>query len=86
MVDHSCDEETEERMRNVISEVKGVKGIDLLQTRLFGSKMYVDIEIAADGSISLFDAHDIAENVHHTIENKFKDVKHCMVHVNPING
>ena len=45
--------------------------------------MYVDIEIAADGNISLFDAHDIAENVHHTIENKFKDVKHCMVHVNP---
>ena len=73
-------------MRKVISEVKGVRGIDLLQTRLFGSKMYVDIEIAADGNISLFDAHDIAENVHHTIENKFKDVKHCMVHVNPING
>ena len=85
MVDHSCDEATEESMREVIMGVKGVKGIDLLQTRLFGSKMYVDIEISADGEIPLDEAHDIAENVHHTIEKNFKDVKHCMVHVYPVN-
>ena len=85
MVDHSCDEATEESMREVIMGVKGVKGIDLLQTRLFGSKMYVDIEISADGTIPLNEAHDVAENVHHTIEKNFKDVKHCMVHVNPVN-
>ena len=85
MVDHSCDEVTEESMREVIMGVKGVKGIDLLQTRLFGSKMYVDIEISADGTIPLNEAHDIAENVHHSIEKNFKDVKHCMVHVNPVN-
>ena len=86
MVDHSCDAKTEESMKREILKVPGVRRVDLLKTRLFGSKMYVDIEIAADGNISLFDAHDIAENVHHTIEDKFKDVKHCMVHVNPING
>ena len=57
MVDHSCDEATEESMREVIMGVKGVKGIDLLQTRLFGSKMYVDIEISADGEIPLDEAH-----------------------------
>ena len=84
MVDHSCDAKTEESMRREILKVPGVRRVDLLRTRLFGSKMYVDI--AAAGEISLNDAHDIAENVHHTIEDKFKDVKHCMVHVNPING
>ena len=86
MVDHSCDEQTEERMRREINKVPGVRRVDLLRTRLFGSKMYVDIEIAADGSISLHDAHDIAENVHDTVENKFADVKHCMVHVNPMSN
>lgn len=86
MVDHSCDAKTEELMLREILKVPGVRRVDLLRTRLFGSKMYVDIEIAAAGEISLNDAHDIAENVHHTIEDKFKDVKHCMVHVNPING
>ena len=85
MVDHSCDEKTEDQMRETILKVDGVQRIDLLQTRLFGSKMYVDIEIAADGAQTLEAAHDIAEKVHHVIEETFAEVKHCMVHVNPIN-
>lgn len=86
MVDHSCDEETEDKMRQAVLEVPGVKGVDVLQTRLFGSKIYVDLEISADGQQSLNDAHAIAERVHHMIENTFRDVKHCMVHVNPYTG
>ncbi len=85
MVDHSCDEKTEDQMRETILKVDGVQRIDLLQTRLFGSKMYVDIEIAADGAQTLDAAHAIAEKVHHAIEETFAEVKHCMVHVNPIN-
>ena len=85
MVDHSCDEHTEKKMRETILNVDGVKRVDLLQTRLFGSKVYVDIEIATDGNLSLNEAHDIAEKVHHKIEQEFADVKHCMVHVNPVD-
>ncbi|MDO4275836.1 MAG: cation diffusion facilitator family transporter [Eubacteriales bacterium] len=83
MVDRSCDEETIAHMREVIQEVTGVIRIDVLRTRLFGSKMYVDIEIAADDSITLKEAHAIAEKVHRSVERNFEDVKHCMVHVNP---
>lgn len=85
MVDRSCDEKTEKEMRETILKVDGVKRIDLLQTRLFGSKMYVDIEIAADGAQTLDAAHEIAEKVHHAIEETFTEVKHCMVHVNPFH-
>ena len=58
-------------------------GIDLLHTRVFGKKIYVDIEIRADGEQSLRDAHRIAEHVHDSIEKTFPKVKHIMVHVNP---
>ena len=85
MVDRSCDEKTEEEMRETILKVDGVKRIDLLQTRLFGSKMYVDIEIAADGAQTLDEAHETAEKVHHAIEETFTELKHCMVHLNPIH-
>ncbi len=85
MVDHSCDEATTSHMRQVILEVPGVERIDVLRTRLFGSRMYVDIEIAAEDSIPLNEAHAIAEKVHHAIENHFEEVKHCMVHVNPVS-
>ena len=84
MVDKSCDEETEEKMRRLIEEQQGVLKVDVLRTRLFGAKMYVDIEIAADGDISLREGHEIAQVVHDKVEEKFPLVKHCMVHVNPL--
>ena len=83
MVDRSCDRQTEESIRRTVLAVEGVKRVDLLQTRLFGSKIYVDLEIAADGTQTLDEAHQIAEHVHYAIEHTFPDVKHCMVHVNP---
>lgn len=84
MVDRSCDEKTQEKMRKVVLEQEGVFRIDVMRTRLFGAKMYVDLEIAADGNLSLSESHQIAETVHRAIENNFQEVKHCMVHVNPI--
>ena len=83
VLDTACDEPTQARMREVILSQPGVMGVDLLNTRLFGNRMYVDVEISADGAQSLESAHLIAENVHDAIEQTFGTVKHCMVHVNP---
>lgn len=83
MVDKACDAKTEEEIRRIVLREDGVLGIDRLMTRLFGAKMYVDMEIAADGNKTLYETHDIAERVHRAIEENFPEVKHCMVHVNP---
>ena len=83
MVDHSCDEKTEEQLRACVLQNPDVARIDLLQTRIFGNKIYADIEIEVDGSMSLREAHKIAESVHNSIEKTFPKVKHIMVHVNP---
>lgn len=83
MVDKACDEETENRLRACAMEQDGVMGIDLLHTRVFGNKIYVDIEISADGGKTLRESHGIAECVHDSIEQTFPKVKHIMVHVNP---
>lgn len=83
MVDKSCTKEITEKMRQVILKQEGVEQIDVLRTRLFGAKVYVDVEFATDGNRSLYEAHGIAEKVHDAIEQTFPNVKHCMVHVNP---
>ncbi|MGN0476518.1 MAG: cation diffusion facilitator family transporter [Ruminococcus sp.] len=83
LVDKSCDEETIKKMEETVLNIDGVLDLDDIKTRLFSNKIFVDIEICADGNLTLWDAHDIAENVHDKIEEDFKDVKHCMVHVNP---
>ena len=83
MIDHSCDEETEKEIYECVMKHKDVKGIDLLQTRIFGNKIYVDVEIRADASYTLRQAHEIAESVHDEIEKNFPKVKLIMVHVTP---
>lgn len=83
LVDKSCDDVIVKKMRTIIMNEDGVIRIDSLRTRLFGAKIYVDIEIAADGSKTLTDTHEIAERVHNVVELNFESVKHCMVHVNP---
>lgn len=83
MVDKACDEETERALTQCAMDQAGVLGVDLLHTRVFGNKIYVDIEIRADGEETLRQAHSIAERVHDSIEKNFPKVKHIMVHVNP---
>ena len=83
MLDTACDPSLEKELREFVLIQSGVQGIDLLRTRTFGSRIYVDVDIRADGSMSLREAHGIAEHVHDEIEGQFEQVKHIMVHVNP---
>ena len=83
MLDTSCDNAFEQKLRIFIKGQPGVERIDLLHTRQFGNKIYVDLEIAVKGDISLSAAHAIAENVHSSVEQNYPNIKHVMIHVNP---
>lgn len=83
MTDEACDAETVKRMESCVMSREGVLAIDDIKTRMFGNKIYMDIEIECDGNMTLYEAHAVAEDVHDRIEEEFPDVKHCMVHVNP---
>ena len=83
MLDTSCGEQFEEEVRQLVDAENQVGHIDMLRTRMFGDKVYIDMEIAIDGSMQLTDAHAIAERVHDDIEHAFPEVKHVMIHVNP---
>ena len=84
MLDTSGDKAFEQKLRMFISSQEGVERIDLLRTRQFGNKIYVDLEIAVKADISLREAHGIAERVHAAVEQEFPNVKHVMIHVNPL--
>ena len=83
MVDKACDCQTVGAIAAKILELPGVLGIDRLSTRLFGDRVYVEVEVRADGKVTLTEAHKIAHQVHDAIEETFPKVKHCMVHMNP---
>lgn len=83
MLDTSCGEEFEHEIRDFVAAQEGVVGVDQLRTRMFGSKIYVDLEVSMDGNETLRQSHETAERIHDQLESRFTDVKHIMIHVNP---
>ena len=84
MLDTACSSEYEKKLADFISAQDGVDRLDVLHTRMFGNKIYIDAEISVDGDKSLTDAHEIAEGVHNQVEKHFDNIKHIMIHVNPM--
>lgn len=84
MLDTACSDKYEQKLSDFISSQEGVDRVDMLHTRMFGNKIYIDAEIAVDGDKSLTEAHAIAEHVHHQVEKNFDNIKHIMIHVNPM--
>ena len=84
MLDTACSSEYEKKLSDFISAQDGVDRLDVLHTRMFGNKIYIDAEISVDGDKSLTDAHEIAESVHNQVEKHFDNIKHIMIHVNPM--
>ena len=83
MVDHNCDDAFENALREKILSYTEVHSIDLLKTREFGNRVYIELEISVDGKLPLIEAHEIAETIHDDIEENFSQVKHVMIHLNP---
>lgn len=83
LTDKACSSDVQDRMRETALTVDGVLGVDLLNTRQFGNRIYVDIEISAVGDMTLTDSHQIAVRVHDLLEQTYPEIKHCMVHMNP---
>ena len=72
-------------MSDLITNSPGVAHIDKLQTRIFGNRIFVDVEVSVADDLTVVEAHRIAENIHVTMEKHFGLVKHCMVHINPLS-
>lgn len=83
LLDTSCGETYDRKMEEYIAGQDGVVCVDSLRSRMFGNKVYIDLEIQVDGEKSLRDAHKVAQRIHDEVERAFPDVKHIMIHLNP---
>lgn len=84
LIDKAADDQTEKKIAEIALSTEGVERIDVLRTRQYSNKIFVDLEIAVQPDLSLIEAHRIAERVHERVEHgAIEEIKHCMVHVNP---
>ncbi|MCL2225171.1 MAG: cation diffusion facilitator family transporter [Defluviitaleaceae bacterium] len=85
MTDRACDDETAQAMRKIILSDAAVVSIDAFRTRIFGNRIFVDVEIGINSEVSFKEAHNTSHRVHDEIEREFPKVKHCKVHANPVD-
>lgn len=83
LLDTACGEEQERALAAFILEQEGVEALDTLRSRLFGNRVYLDVEVQVDGDLPLREAHAVAHRIHDRVEASFPEVKHIMIHLNP---
>lgn len=84
MTDRSCDEDLQLRIQEQIAAQEGVEQIEVLKTRLFGNRVYVEVTVGVNGEMSSKAAYEIAQTIHRVIETDFEEVKECAVHIRPL--
>ncbi len=83
MLDTACNPEVEDAiLKAIIRSNKDIQVIDL-KTRMFGSKIYVDLIIAMDGNTPLKKVDKVRVKLHNKIEKNFELVKHINIKVIP---
>ncbi|HEY4544017.1 MAG TPA: cation diffusion facilitator family transporter [Tissierellaceae bacterium] len=86
LVDESASEEIINEINKIASSTKGVINVNRLRTRVFGNRIFVDIDIQVDPNITVKEGHDISAVLHDRLESEITDIKHTMVHVEPFGN
>ncbi len=83
MLDTSCDKEFENEILNTIIKSSNIIQVIDLKTRMFGSKIYIDVIISMDGNTPLKKVDKIRNKIHNLIEKKYELIKHININVIP---
>lgn len=75
--------ETIDAITRTLRGVPGVLGLHRTKVRTAGRRLLVDTEILVDGTISVEDAHDIANRAGDTVMMEHHSVEDVIVHVEP---
>lgn len=83
LMDSSIDEETRQKILNVIKEFPDIQKVEHFTSKPVGYKYLISISIYVDGNMTTYKSHEIADNLEKRLNN-FDEVYLSIIHVNPI--
>jgi cation diffusion facilitator family transporter len=86
LVDTAPEEALLEKIRTTATETTGVEGLHCLRARQFGSEVHVELHIGVDENLRVSQGHAVAKNVKQALLRTFPEIRHVLVHVNPLPG
>ena len=84
LMDKSMDDETKNKVYEIINKHSEVKKINHFNATPVGFKYQISFTIFVDGNLSTFESHEIANKIEREIEKEIDEVFLTVIHVNPI--
>jgi cation diffusion facilitator family transporter len=82
----ATDPETVEQVRRHALEVQGVEGVDQVRVRWVGHELHATVELSVPSTMSIGEAHQVAEVVHHQLLHEVPRLVDVTIHTNPAEG
>ncbi len=79
----SVDPQLVDDVARVTASVRGVQSVEAVRIRWVGHELRAEVEIVADATLSLADAHHIAEEGHHQLLHDIHRLAEATIHVSP---
>lgn len=84
LLDAALPEEEIETIKTILQSDKAVTNFHYLRTRESGSHVFISVHLVYNVSISLYDAHLVADKLELKIKEHFKEKKaHVLMHMDP---
>lgn len=83
LMDKAIDDDTKDKVLEVVKKYKEVKKINHFNATPVGYKYQISFTIFVDGNMSTYESHDIANKIERELE-KFPEIYLTVIHVNPI--
>ncbi len=83
LMDKAIDDDTKDKVLEVVKKYKEVKKIDHFNATPVGYKYQISFTIFVDGNMPTYASHDIANKIERELE-KFPEIYITVIHVNPI--
>lgn len=72
-----------DQIESIARREPGVQAVGRTQARWAGRSLYVSLTVAVDANMTIADAHDVGEHLHHQILHDLPGVAQVDVHVDP---
>ncbi|HEV1998385.1 MAG TPA: cation diffusion facilitator family transporter [Candidatus Dormibacteraeota bacterium] len=79
----SVDPALVEQVTTVLNSMEGVEQVDAVRIRWVGHELRAEAEVVSDASLSLADAHAIAEEAHHRLLHDVGRLAQATIHTSP---
>jgi cation diffusion facilitator family transporter len=79
-------EDLVDHVTTVVAGTPGIEAVEVVRVRWIGHELHAEAEVTSDGTLTLADAHDIAEQARHRLLHEVRRLTSVTIHSSPVAG